>query len=329
MTSPAREGASPEGSAEPEGIEVVLSAIRMAARDTNLYSFERPDRGPLPGAEPGAHIGIILPNGVERQYSLIRSGSPLNEYVVGVKRDAGSRGGSLFMHDQLRVGTLLRLLPPRNNFPLREDADRVVLIAGGIGITPIYCMIQRLVALGRPWELYYSSRSRRDAAFHDELRKFPAAHFHFDDEEGGKFLQVAAIVEGLPRNADLYCCGPAPMLAAFEAATAAWPPAQIHVEYFTPKFAAAQEGGFVVELARSKRELTIPPGKSILHCIQEAGIQVPHSCEEGVCGACETRVISGIPDHRDTILTESERAENATMMICCGGSKSPRLVLDI
>src|SRR5665213_1965045 len=186
MTSPAREGASPEGSAESEGIEVVLSAIRMAARDTNLYSFQRPDGGPLPDAEPGAHIGIILPNGVERQYSLIRSGSPHNEYFVGVKRDAGSRGGSLFMHDQLRVGTLLRLLPPRNNFPLREDADRVVLIAGGIGVTPIYCMILRVVALGRPWELYYSSRSRRDAAFHDELRKFPAAHFHFVDEDGGQ-----------------------------------------------------------------------------------------------------------------------------------------------
>ena len=119
------------------------------------------------------------------------------------------------------------------------------------------------------------------------------------------------------------------MLAAFEAATAAWPAGQVHVEYFTPKFEAASEGGFIVELARSKRELTIPPGKSILQAVREAGIQVPHSCEEGICGACETRVISGIPDHRDSILTESERKENATMMICCSGSKSPKLVLDI
>jgi ferredoxin len=119
------------------------------------------------------------------------------------------------------------------------------------------------------------------------------------------------------------------MLAGFEAATAHWPSEQVHVEYFTPKFAAAQEGGYVVELARSKRELRIPPGKSILQVVRESGIEVPHSCEEGVCGACETRVISGIPDHRDTILTESERKENATMMICCSGSKTPRLVLDI
>ena len=271
----------------------------------------------------------LLPNGIERQYSLTHSGASLNRYTVGVKRDANSRGGSVFMHDQLRVGTAVRIVPPRNNFPLKEDADLVVLVAGGIGITPIYCMIQRLIALGKKWELHYSCRSRRDAAFLDELKNLPQAHFHFDDEEEGRFLQVAKIVEGLPKHAHLYCCGPAPMLAAFEAATASWPQEQIHVEYFTPKFAAASEGGFIVELARSKRELTVPPGKSILQVVREAGIQVPHSCEEGVCGACETRVISGTPDHRDTILTEQERKESATMMICCSGSKSPRLVLDI
>jgi ferredoxin-NADP reductase len=314
---------------EESTIEVLLTCIRMAARDTNLYTFQRADRAPLPGAEPGAHIGVILPNGVERQYSLVRSGPRLTEYIVGVKRDLNSRGGSVFMHDQLRVGSKLSIAPPRNNFPLKEDADLVVLLAGGIGITPIYCMVQRLTERGRPWQLYYSCRTRLDAAFLDELAQYPDAHFHFDDEEGGRFLNVAGIIEKLPRHAHLYCCGPAPMLAGFEAATAHWPAEQVHVEYFTPKFAAAQEGGYVVELARSKRELRIPPGKSILQVVREAGIEVPHSCEEGVCGACETRVISGIPDHRDTILTESERKENATMMICCSGSKTPRLVLDI
>jgi ferredoxin-NADP reductase len=310
-------------------MELVLTEVRMAARDTNLYTFARADKGALPGAEPGAHLGVILPNGIERQYSLTHSGPSLTHYTVGVKRDANSRGGSVFMHDQLRVGASVHIVPPRNNFPLKEDAELSVFVAGGIGITPIYCMVQRLIALGRNWELYYSSRSRRDAAFLDELKSHAQAHFHFDDEEEGRFLQVAKIVEGLPKHAHLYCCGPAPMLAAFEAATANWPPEQIHVEYFTPKFAAASEGGFVVELARSKRELTVPPGKSILQVVREAGIQVPHSCEEGVCGACETRVISGTPDHRDTILTEQERKESATMMICCSGSKSPRLVLDI
>src|SRR5215831_19283272 len=214
-----------------ESIEVVLTCVQMAARDTNLYTFERPDKKPLPGAEPGAHIGLILPNGIERQYSLVESGPSLKKYVVGVKRDAGSRGGSLYMHDQLRVGMRLSILPPRNNFPLKEDAELVVLLAGGIGITPIYCMAKQLIEKKRPFELYYSCRSRMDTAFLEELSAYPQAHFHFDDEENGRFLQVAAIIERLPKNAHLYCCGPAPMLAAFEAATARWPAEQVHVEY--------------------------------------------------------------------------------------------------
>jgi len=316
-------------STKPQTIEVVLTSIRMAARDTNLFSFRRPDNTPLPGAEPGAHIDVILPNGIERQYSLIEYGPSLAEYTVGVKRDANSRGGSLYMHDQLRVGMNVFITPPANNFPLKEDAEFVVLFAGGIGITPIYAMVRKLVALKRPWQLHYSCRSRADAAFLDELSKHPETHFHFDDEVGGKFLPVADIVARASKRAHLYCCGPGPMLAAFEAATAEWPQDHIHVEYFTPKFTVAQEGGFIVELARSKRELVIPPGKTILQAVREAGIQVPHSCEEGVCGACETRVISGTPDHRDSILTEQERKESATMMICCSGSKGPRLVLDI
>lgn len=315
--------------ADGSAIEVLLTCVRMAARDTNLYTFQRPDKGLLPPADPGAHIGLLLPNGVERQYSLVQAGPRLTEYTVGVKRDLNSRGGSVFMHDQLRVGSRLQIVPPRNNFPLTEDAELVVLLAGGIGITPIFCMVNRLIERGRNWELYYSCRTRLDAAFLDELAQHKTTHLHFDDEEGGRYLNVAAIVDGLPRHAHLYCCGPAPMLAAFEAATSHWPREQIHVEYFTPKFTAAQEGGYIVELARSKREFVVPQGKSILQIVREAGIEVPHSCEEGVCGACETRVISGIPDHRDSILTESERKENATMMICCSGSKTPKLVLDI
>ena len=170
-------------------IEAVLIAIRMAARDTNLYTFARADRGVLPGAMPGAHIGVILPNGVERQYSLIHYGPEFSEYTVGVKRDANSRGGSLFMHDQLRVGMKVTLVPPRNNFPLKEDADLSVLLAGGIGITPIYCMVKRLVELKRPWQLHYSNRSRADAAFLDELSHYGDCRFHFDDASTGRHIE--------------------------------------------------------------------------------------------------------------------------------------------
>jgi ferredoxin-NADP reductase len=312
-----------------EKLDLVLTAIRLAARDTNLYTFERPDGGVLPPVTPGAHISLMLPNGVERQYSLTNYGSDLTEYVVGVKLDPNSRGGSLFMHNQLRVGVTLAVEGPTNNFPLVEDAEHVVLIAGGIGVTPLYCMARRLVELGRSWEMHYSTRSRADAAFLKEFEQLKEVHFHFDDEAEGKFLDVPGIVAKVPANAHLYCCGPKPMLEAFEKACAGRPSGNIHVEYFTPKYEAASGGGYTVVLERSGKEVQVPEGKTILQVVRDAGVDVPFSCEEGICGACETRVIEGIPDHRDSILTESEREQNATMMICCSGSKSPRLVLDI
>ena len=315
----------------PETINVMLTSIVYGARDTNIYSFAKIDGSPLPGAGPGAHIGLFLPNGVERQYSLIDYGEQVHAYRIAVKRDARSRGGSMFMHDSFRVGSMAKALPPRNGFPLKEDAELIVLFAGGIGITPIYCMLKKLKALNKPWQLYYSSRARMDAVFLNDLQDEQNAYLHFDDEKAGEFLQVGSIIANLPKSAHLYCCGPSAMLAAFEAAAAAsaFPSEQVHVEYFTPKFVAAQDGGFVFELASSKREFTVPAGKTILQVVREAGIQVPYSCEEGVCGACETRVISGTPDHRDSVLTEREREEGSTMMICCSGSKSPRLVLDM
>lgn len=310
-------------------INVRLTAIRYAARDINLYEFARPNGRPLPSTEPGAHIDVRLANGIVRQYSLIDAGPDPRSYVVAVKRDPESRGGSSFMHEQLRVGTTFKISAPRNNFPLDEAAPMTVLFAGGIGVTPIYCMAQRLAAIGLPWKLYYSCRSRADAAFLDVLSQHPETVFNFDEENNGRFFDLKGIIAGAPRDAHLYCCGPVPMLRAFEEAAAGFPPAQVHVEYFTGVTEAATEGGYVVELARSNREFLIPPGKTILEVLRDAGLQVTYSCEEGVCGACETPVISGRPDHRDSILTESERLASKTMMICCSGSKSARLVLDL
>lgn len=308
---------------------LVLTSIRLAARDTNLYSFARADRGSLPGADPGSHIGLFLPNGLERQYSLVVTGATLSEYVVGIKRDAGSRGGSRYIHEELRVGMTIPVAPPRNNFPLVEDAEHVVLIAGGIGITPIYAMARRLQALRRGWNLHYCCRSRADAAFQHELLDLPEVSCYFDDELQGQLPPIVRIVQITPGDAHLYCCGPTPMLTAFEAACAGRPPEQIHVEYFKQKYELAREGGYIVELQRSGRQFEIPNGRSILQVLKDAGIDVASSCEEGVCGACETRVVSGIPDHRDAILSSQERQQNATMMICCSGCKGERLVLDL
>ena len=310
-------------------IDVRVSATRYAARDTNIYEFAPLDGKPLPPYEPGAHIDLHLPNGLIRQYSLIRPEPDPSSYAVTVKRDPASRGGSRCVHDELRVGRTLKISAPRNNFPLVENASHVVLLAGGIGITPIWCMVQRLHKLGRSWKLYYACRSRADTAFLQPLEAMGHTHFHFDDENGDRVLDIKPIITEAPREAHLYCCGPTPMLKAFEAATADWPRAHIHVEYFTPKQEADRKGGFVVELARSGQEFVIPEGKTILQVLLDAGVDVDYSCELGICGACEQRVISGTPEHRDAILTEEEQASNTKVMICCAGCKSERLVLDL
>jgi tetrachlorobenzoquinone reductase len=311
-------------------IDVRLTAIRFAAVETNLYELSRPDGAALPAAEAGAHIGLHLPNGLFRQYSLLDASPNPASYTVGIKRDANGRGGSRYIHEQLRVGAALRIDAPRNNFPLVEDSRHTVLIAGGIGITPIWCMARRLQALGRDWTLHYACRSRPAAAFVEPLQALGRVRFHFDAEAGAP-LDLAPIIAAAPRDAHLYCCGPAPMLAGFEAGTASWPRGQIHVEYFSPKQtpAATAERAFALRLARSGRTLEVPADRSILEVLREAGIDAPSACEEGICGACESRVLSGTPDHRDSILSDELRAANDIMMICCSRSAGETLELDL
>lgn len=306
-----------------------VNAIRYAARETLTFELATPDDSVLPAAQPGAHIGVHLPNGIVRQYSLVHAGGELRSYEIGVKLDPASRGGSRFMHESLRVGNVLAVEPPRNNFPLIEDAATSILFAGGIGITPIVAMVERLAMLGRTLHLYYAVRRREELAFLPALQRACAPVLHIDAEANGKVLDIPALIERASRDAHLYCCGPTPMLSAFETATRGWPAGQIHTEYFTPRLTAATAGGYTVVLARSGTEFVVPTGKSILSVLREAGVNVQSSCEEGVCSACETRIVEGIPDHRDSILSEQERSAGRTMMICVSGSKSPRLVLDL
>lgn len=293
------------------------------------YEFTPTDGKELPPFTAGAHIELTLGKELVRSYSLLNPQSERHRYVVAVQKDRESRGGSKWIHQNLRAGEIISVNEPRNNFALDETAEKSIFIAGGIGITPMLSMIDRLNVLGRDWELVFCSRTRASAPFIGLLEKDPRARLHFDREPGAEMLDIASVVNAAPANAHLYCCGPIPMLDAFETATTDLPRERIHVEYFTAKEPPATEGGFTIVLAKSGREIPVPAGKTILETLKEAGLEMAYSCTEGVCGTCETKVLEGIPDHRDRILTDTQRAAGKTMMICCSGSKSERLVLDL
>jgi vanillate O-demethylase ferredoxin subunit len=315
-------------------IEVRVQSVRWEAEGIISLELVRADGAELPAFEAGAHIDIELPNGISRSYSLLNDQTETHRYVVAVNRDPSSRGGSRFIHEGLRCGDRLQISEPANHFPLEESAAHTVLFAGGIGVTPLLCMARRLQALGRSWEMWYSARTRPVAACIDALMALDAeaggnrVHLNFDQAPGGRMLDLQALVGACAPDTHVYCCGPLPMLAAFEAACAARDPSTVHVEYFTSATPVAAEGGYTVVLSRSGRSVEVAPGKTILDAMLDNDIDVPYSCMEGVCGTCELRVIEGLPDHRDLVLSKEERAANKSLMVCCSGSLTPRLVLD-
>lgn len=300
---------------------------------------------PAPGAPAfppfaaGAHIDLHLPNGLVRSYSLLHPASLSSEhgcYTVAVLHDRHSRGGSRYVHEQLRVGAALPISAPRNHFALHEDAAASVLVAGGIGITPILGMLERLIALGKPVDVIYCARSRTEAAFGERIAALSAqaavpVHWHLDDERGAP-PDLAALLAGRPAATHFYCCGPGPMLDAFERACTALGYVNHHVERFAanaPAPAADDQAGYQVELVRSSRTLDVPAGANLLDVLLAAGVDRDFSCREGVCGSCETRVLGGEVDHHDSILSKSERDANKTMMVCVSGCKRGPLRLDL
>src|SRR5690606_35648993 len=225
--------------------------------------------------EPGAHIDVRMPGGLSRSYSLLNDCREQHRYVIGVQRDAMSRGGSAWMHESARVGAQLSITSPKNNFPLYEDAEHSVFIARGIGITPLWCMIQCLESLGRNWDLHYSARSQQAAALLDAIANEQWAdrvHFNFDDQSRGKYMDLKQINAFAPKNAHFYCCGPAPMLKAYEEVCANIDPARVHLEHFGATDTPAVEGGYVVHLARSGRSIEVSKGQTILEALQLAGL---------------------------------------------------------
>ena len=322
---------TPDSEATPPPASLRLHCVTYGAEGVLLFDLRADDGRPLVRFTPGAHIDVEIPQGMRRSYSLLNDPSERHRYVIGVQKEAAGRGGSRWMHEHARVGASLAIHGPRNHFPLEEAAAHSVFIAGGIGITPIWSMIQRLRTLGRQWSLHYSCRSRATAALLEELIVSTDADqvaLNFDDTSG-THLDLRAIVASAPDNSHFYCCGPAPMLNAFKAACEGLPQERVHLEYFGAAEAPATQGGFTVKLARKGVQVIVPTGRTILEALRSAGVAVPSSCEQGVCGICETRVLAGVPDHRDLVLTEAERAANQSVMICCSGARTPELTLDL
>lgn len=297
--------------------------------------LESLDGRPLPEARPGAHVDLRLGAALSRSYSIVGNAGAGCRYEIAVAKDPNSRGGSRYVHEVLRVGDQLDVSAPRNLFELVADAPCSVLIAGGIGITPLWAMVQELERLARPWTLHYAARSRTHAAYLADIEALARGSvrgrlvMHFDDEAGGVPLDIAAAVASAPPDAHLYCCGPAPMLAAYELATASRPADHVHLERFAPAAAPSPGQSFELVLARSGHRLTVPADKSILDVLLDHGIDAPYGCMQGVCGMCEVRVLEGQPEHRDQMLSEEAKASNACMLVCCSRSRTPALTLDL
>lgn len=315
-------------------LQALVYQVRYEAKDIHSVELRPVGGGAFPAFEAGSHIDLHLGNGQVRSYSLFNEAGETHRYCVGILKDAKSRGGSRWVHEQLRVGSTITISAPRNAFKLHEDAAHSVLVAGGIGITPILCMARRLKALGRSFEVMYFARSRQNAAFVAEVEALGApVHWHFDDERGAP-PDLKALLAARPAGANThyYACGPAVMLDAFVAACEGLGYANAHIERFTAvevKAASDARATYTVLLKKSGIEFVVEPDQTLLNTIRANGCEPVTSCEDGICGACETQVIEGIPDHRDSVLSKAEREANKTMMICVGGCKSERLVLDL
>ncbi|MHA6344313.1 PDR/VanB family oxidoreductase [Roseivivax sp. CAU 1761] len=282
----------------------------------------------LPAFTPGAHVTVETPSGAMRRYSLVNDGAAPSEYRIAVKREPESRGGSSSMHDDAREGTELRIEPPENSFPLTE-AKEYLLIAGGIGITPIYAMAQHLEREGKPFKVIYCTRSKDETAYLDDMveafgDRLTVHHDNGDPDEAYDFWDHFEE----PQDMAVYCCGPGPLMEEIEAVSGHWPEGRVNFEDFKPvEVVRADDTAFEVTLEKSGRTVTVPEDRSILEALRDAGVATTSSCESGTCGTCKTRLISGEPDHRDMVLRDDEQDDH--IMICVSRAKSGSLVLDL
>lgn len=318
-------------------IDVRVAARRDAATDICSFELVPLDGRPLPRFTAGAHIDVHTPAGLVRQYSLSNDPRETSRYVIGVLKDSASRGGSISMHHDVREGQILRISAPRNHFALIEGNHRTLLLAGGIGITPLLSMVEHLKGKNADFALHYCTRSVERTAFRDRLAALDVSErigFHHDDGDASQKLDLAQLLDAQPVGTHLYVCGPAGFIAfVLETARSRdWPADRLHSESFgAPISAAGAEANapFEIVLARSGRIVPVQADQTVARALTEAGVELPLSCEQGVCGTCLTKVLDGEPDHRDAFLTDEEHARNDVFTPCCSRAKSARLVIDL
>ena len=316
-----------------ERIAVRVYHRTRAAKDIVHLDLRPEAGGLLPPFEPGAHVDLLLSNGLIRQYSLVGNPDDLTHYEVAVSLAPDGRGGSAFVHEALLEGTALEISPPRNNFALKPGAKQYVLIAGGIGITPVLAMARHCQKNGLDWRLLYLARSRAHAAFCDVLAALDPTklQFHFDDEQGC-FFDFSAELLQVEEGSAIYCCGPDPVMQSVARFAQTQPGVTAHFEWFSPPAEPpvhAPDMAFTVKLATSGASFEVPEGRSILEVLEDNGYEMSCSCRAGMCRTCETPVMEGVPDHRDYVLSAEECERGRSIMICVSRSQTPILVLDL
>lgn len=315
--------------AEPEFDQLLVVAEKQTiATDVVSLVLRSQCGGALPSWSPGAHVDLILGDDTIRQYSLCGPTSEPSAYRIAVLLDPLGRGGSQWVHEQISEGDLVRVRGPRNHFPL-VPAPRYLFIAGGIGITPILPMIDAVEGAGLPWRLVYGGRTRSSMAFADQLGDRHPDQVTLVPQDRSGLLDLDGLLGEPDSDTAVYCCGPEGLLAAVEKRCTRWPAGALHVERFSPKNGALDgpRTSFLVELAESGLTLTVPADRSILDVVEESGVFVMSSCQEGTCGTCETTVLAGVPEHRDSVLSPAEQESCKVMMVCVSRSRSERLVL--
>ena len=323
----------PAASASGRAPQTRVSVVRKWLTAEGIAAFElAPVSRELPSFQPGAHVDVHLPNGLVRQYSLTNGPGLTSVYRLGVKLEPDSRGGSRYMHESVRRGDTLQLSEPHNNFPLRRDAARTVLVAGGIGVTPLLAMAQTLERQGLGWELHYFAQSDDHIAFPEVLEPLSAGlvkHLGLSPEQTADELKK--ITGAYEATNHFYVCGPGPMIEAARtiAADAGWPEDAVHFEYFKNESDRRDASSFEVHLAQRGQTLVVGVGMSLLESLRDAGVDMPSSCEQGVCGTCMATVLEGELDHQDVFFNDSERAAGNRVLTCVSRAKSRRIVLDL